>query len=273
MSEDAAGGPTAGKRAGSVSAMTVPSERMARGGIQSVDRAAIVLEFLASEGASTVSAVGQELDVHKSTAFRILNTLAGHGLVEQRSDSTEYQLGHGLVRLAQTVSTTASFSPQVHQACVWLAGECLETVTLNVTEGGESVTIDQILPASSVVGRSWLGRRTPLHCTSPGKVSLGFQPASKNALPPHGSLKRYTHSTITDRKLLAEEIRTTAQRGYALSLEEFEEGLASVAAPVFGADGVMSAQIGVAGPSYRLGGDALEMTIALVQEAGRRASA
>ncbi len=273
MSDEVANQPSAGNRTGSVSAMTAPSERMARGSIQSVDRAAIVLEFLASEGASTVSAVGQELDVHKSTAFRILSTLAGHGLVEQRSDSTEYQLGHGLIRLAQAVPTTASFSPQVHQACVWLAGECLETVTLNVTEGGESVTIDQILPASSVVGRSWLGRRTPLHCTSPGKVSLGFQPASSREQLLRRALKRFTASTITDRKLLSEEITTTAQRGYALSLEEFEAGLTSVAAPVFGADGVMIAQIGVAGPSYRLGGEALEMTIALVQEAGRRASA
>ncbi|MGO2534188.1 IclR family transcriptional regulator, partial [Arthrobacter rhombi] len=114
--------------------------------------------------------------------------------------------------------------------------------------------------------------RTPLHCTSPGKVSLGFQPASIREQLLRRTLKRFTASTITDRKMLGAEIATTAQRGYALSLEEFEAGLTSVAAPVFGADGVMIAQIGVAGPSYRLGGEALELTIALVQEAGRRAS-
>ncbi|HXD27240.1 MAG TPA: IclR family transcriptional regulator [Arthrobacter sp.] len=253
--------------------MTAQSERVARGGIQSVDRAAVVLEFLASAGASTVSAVGQELDVHKSTAFRILNTLLDHGLVEQRADSTEYQLGQGLVRLAQAVPVAHSFSRRVHEACVWLAGECGETVTLNVTEGGESVTIDQILPTTSVVSRSWLGRRTPLHCTSPGKVSLAHQGEALRGQLLAGRLKRYTPATITDRQALARELEATAERGYALALEEFEEGLSSAAAPVYGADGSMIAQIGVAGPSYRLGEDALAAIVVLVQEAGRRASA
>lgn len=253
--------------------MTAQSERVSRGGIQSVDRAAIVLEYLAREGASTVSSVGQELEVHKSTAFRILNTLLDHGLVEQRSDSAEYQLGEGLVRLAQAVPVTHSFNPRVHEACVWLAGECGETVTLNVTEGGESVTIDQILPTSSVVSRSWLGRRTPLYCTSPGKVSLAFQDEAARGRLLAGRLKRYTPATITDRQELAAELESTAERGYALALEEFEAGLTSAAAPVFGADGSMIAQIGVAGPSYRLGDEALASTVLLVQEAGRRASA
>lgn len=253
--------------------MTAQSERVGKGGIQSVDRAAVVLEFLAAEGASTVSAVGQELDVHKSTAFRILNTLLEHGLVEQRPDSSEYQLGSGLVRLARAVPVANGFGPGVHEACVWLAGQCGETVTLNVAEGGASVTIDQILPTTSVVSRSWLGRRTPLHCTSPGKVSLAHQDDATRGQLLAGRLKRYTPTTITDRQTLVRELDTTAERGYALAVEEFEEGLTSAAAPVFGPDGSMIAQIGVAGPSYRMRDDALATIVMLVQEAGRRASA
>ena len=41
-------------------------------GIQSVDRAASILELLARTGSAGVSEVALELDVHQSTAFRLL---------------------------------------------------------------------------------------------------------------------------------------------------------------------------------------------------------
>ena len=51
--------------------------------MQSVDRAVSVLEFLAREGWSGVTEVANGLNVHKSTAHRLLVTLKERGLVEQ----------------------------------------------------------------------------------------------------------------------------------------------------------------------------------------------
>src|SRR5690625_8029293 len=66
-----------------------------RGGIQSIDRAVTVLQYLAYNGSGSVTEVSHELDVHKSTAFRILNTLVGRGLVEQHGETGEYSLEIG----------------------------------------------------------------------------------------------------------------------------------------------------------------------------------
>src|ERR1700754_1258184 len=69
------------------------------GGVQSVDRALSILEVLARIGEAGVTEIAAELDVHKSTAFRLVATLESHGMVEQNEDRGKYRLGVGVLRL------------------------------------------------------------------------------------------------------------------------------------------------------------------------------
>ena len=71
--------------------------------VQSVDRAVSVMEFLSRRGWSGVTEVSRELEIHKSTAYRLLTTLRDRGLVEQDAATEKYRLGFGLVLLARTV--------------------------------------------------------------------------------------------------------------------------------------------------------------------------
>ena len=73
---------------------------MSNSSVQSVDRAIAILEILAREGATRVTDLANALDVHKSTAFRLLTALEQGGLVEQSGDRGRYRLGFGVVRLA-----------------------------------------------------------------------------------------------------------------------------------------------------------------------------
>ena len=243
------------------------------GRIQSVDRAVTILEFLARNGWSGVTEVGDALDVHKSTAFRLLNTLEGRGLVEQHAATGQYHLGFGLVHLARAVIVGPDIAGRARAGCEWLAEHTAETVTLSVLEGDDCVTIDQIISSSAVVSRSWLGQRTPLHCTSPGKVLLAHLDPDRRAEILGGSLKRYTDHTITDTDQLKLVLEQVLADGYATTFEELEEGRASAAAPVLSADGMVVATIEVSGPSYRLGPAELDEVIPLVTEAAERASA
>jgi IclR family acetate operon transcriptional repressor len=56
-------------------------------------------------------------------------------------------------------------------------------------------------------------------------------------------------------------------QGWATTVEEFEEGLNAVAAPVFGTDGAPVAAVSVAGPAFRLRPAELPRTARLVAEA------
>lgn len=243
------------------------------GRVQSVDRAVTILEFLARNGWSGVTEVGDVLDVHKSTAFRLLNTLEGRGLVEQHTTTGQYHLGFGLVHLARAVVVGPDIAGRARAGCEWLAEHTAETVTLSVLEGDGCVTIDQIIAPSAVVSRSWLGQRTPLHCTSPGKVLLAHLDADRRLEILGGPLKRYTDYTITDADQLEAVLERVRTDGYATTVEELEDGLTSAAAPVFSADGNVVATIEVSGPSYRLGPAELSEVVPLVIEAAERASA
>ncbi len=240
--------------------------------VQSVDRAVTVLEFLARNGWSGVTEIGEALDVHKSTAFRLVATLAARGLVEQHAETGLYHLGFGLVHLARAVTVGPDIARRARTWCEWLAERTSETVTLSVLEAGGCMTIDQIVADSTVVSRSWLGRRVPLHCTAAGKTWLAYLPPDEQSEIVAGPHKRFTDRTVVDPEYLAETLGQIRTDGYAIAIEEYEEGLAAVAAPVLAADGHIVATIDVSGPAYRLGEAELSEMTPLVVEAAAHAS-
>lgn len=240
--------------------------------VQTVDRAVTVLEFLARNGWSGVTEIGDALDVHKSTASRLIATLAARGLVEQHAETGLYHLGFGLVHLARAVTVGPDIARRARTWCEWLAERTSETVTLSIYETEGCVTIDQIVAESTVVSRSWLGRRVPLHCTAAGKTWLAYLPPDEQAEIVAGPHKRYTDATVVEPARLAEVLGQIRHDGYTISVEEYEEGLAAVAAPVLAADGHIVASIDVSGPAYRLGEAELADMTQLVVEAAAHAS-
>jgi predicted ArsR family transcriptional regulator len=64
------------------------------GGVQSVDRAISVLEILAQRGEAGVSEVAAEIEVHKSTAFRLLGALETRGLADGRTWQVPPRIRH-----------------------------------------------------------------------------------------------------------------------------------------------------------------------------------
>jgi len=141
-------------------------------GVQSVDRAISVLEILARQGEAGVSEVATEIEVHKSTAFRLLNALESRGLVEQAEDRGKYRLGFGIVRLAGAVSGGMDVTRHSRPVCERLARELGETVNIAVAESHHVVNLDQVRGTPAVTAHNWVGRLTPLHATSSGKVLL-----------------------------------------------------------------------------------------------------
>jgi DNA-binding IclR family transcriptional regulator len=65
-------------------------------------------------------------------------------------------------------------------------------------------------------------------------------------------LPRRTDKTITDPGRLRDELAHIRQQGYATGLEELEEGLHGVAAPVRDHSGEVIAAVSISGPSYRV---------------------
>src|SRR4029079_7892356 len=89
--------------------------------VQSVDRAITILELLAHDGESSVTQIAGGLGVHKSTAFRLLDTLEAHRLVEQVNDRGRYRLGVGNLRLAGATTARLDVVSEARPVCRQLA--------------------------------------------------------------------------------------------------------------------------------------------------------
>ena len=221
--------------------------------VQSVDRALTILQLLAESGELGVTEIAGRLDVHKSTAFRLLGSLEQHRLVEQLGERGKYRLGFGIVRLAGATTARLDLAREGGPVCRRLAGEINETVNIAVMDAGAAVNITQEQGSAAVTAQNWIGQRTPLHATSSGKVLLAWADADALAAVLKAGLERRTPATITDPAALRAELDRIRQRGWACTVEELETGLYSVAAPIRGADGSVVAALSASGPSYRLG--------------------
>jgi len=221
-------------------------------GVQSVDRAISVLEYLAREGESGVSEVAAALEVHKSTAFRLLGALEARGYVEQAKERGKYSLGFGVVRLASAVSGQLDVTRQAGPVCDRLATEIGETMNVAVLEEHYAVHVSQRFGPSAVTTHNWVGQLTPLHATASGKVLLAhLSPERRTQLLRRSALVPYTPHTPTSLAALEKELSRCLERGYAVVREEYEIGLNAIAVPIRDANGSVIASVSASGPAYR----------------------
>jgi DNA-binding IclR family transcriptional regulator len=219
--------------------------------VQSVDRALAILDILARRGEAGVTELAAELDVHKSTAFRLVGALEARQLVEQISERGKYRLGFGVVRLAGATTATLDLPRESQPVCERLVAEFDETVNVAILNDGQATNVTQVHGTAAVTTRNWIGQRTPLHATSSGKVLLAWAPENELTLA-LDTLERYTPKTITSRSKLLTELENVRRRGWGCTAEELEVGLNAVAAPIRGGDGEVVAAVSVSGPAYRM---------------------
>lgn len=222
------------------------------GHVQSVDRAISVLEFLSRNGLSGVTEIAALLDIHKSTAYRLIATLEARGLVQQHAESEKYQLGFGLVTLASSVTAEFDLIRRAQPVCDQLSHDIDETVTLTVLEGDEPIVLHQTIASNSILTADWTGSDTPIHCTAAGKIFLAYMSPRRVQRLLSQPLQQYTPNTLVDRDSLCAQLEAIRLDGYAYTIEELELGLNAVGAPVFAVDGSVAAVLSVSSPAVRL---------------------
>ncbi len=246
--------------------MTASDDGARPAGVQSVDRAIALLELLARRGEAGAAELAAEIDVHRSTTFRLLASLEAGGLVEQTAERGRYRLGFGLVALAGTVAGQMDVSRVGRSVLTALAAELGETINLAVLQEHFAVNVDQALGPAAITTVNWVGRLTPLHCTSSGKVLLASRPTAERLdLIERAAPERFTEATLVGDALLA-ELDAVAEDGHAIAVEEYEVGLTAAAAPVRDRRGRVVAALSVSGPAYRLDRAALAASLDALHE-------
>ena len=154
----------------------------AEAAVQSVDRALLVLEILATLGQAGVTEIAAELGVHKSTVSRLIAVLESRGYVEQASERGKYRLGFAIARLARASSGHLDLVKLSQDVCDALAPDVGETTNLAILDEARIVNIVEAIGPEQITLRTWVGQSCPAHATSSGKVLLaGLEPADVRA--------------------------------------------------------------------------------------------
>jgi DNA-binding IclR family transcriptional regulator len=132
-----------------------------------------------------------------------------------------------------------------------LQEETFETVALAQLVGREGVFVDQLVSSRELKVAIELGRPLALHFGASGRAILANLPAPAREAVLAEPLEAVTPQTPVDSRWLRDELVRVRETGVATSRGEDQPGAASMAAPVFGREGVVGA-MSVCGPAYRL---------------------
>ncbi|MGH3327908.1 MAG: IclR family transcriptional regulator [Streptomycetales bacterium] len=237
--------------------------------IDSVDKALQVLLLLRSRGQLRVTDVSDHLGVARSTAHRLLSTLALRGFVSRDPFTRTYRNGPVLMDIGLASAAAIDIRPQARPHLEALSAELHETVNLVVLEGSSCRFLDGVAGDRPLLTRVRTGTILPAHATSGGKVLLAeLAPHHIRALCRPG-LPRLTEHTIAEGECLQGELRSVRARGYAVNCGESEAGIGAVAVPIRKADGRAVAAVAVSMPAVRMRTATLPDLVAVLRRAAR----
>jgi IclR family pca regulon transcriptional regulator len=145
---------------------------------------------------------------------------------------------------------------------------------VGILDGAEVVYVARSA-SHSIWGTSiTVGARLPAHATSMGKTLLAAkEPAALKEWLRGRQLARYTKNTVAEQRAFMAELAQIRARGFAISNQEFELGLRSVAAPIRSEGGDTVAAINVTAPTALFSEETLKAVIPAVLETAAELSA
>lgn len=221
---------------------------------RTISRAAAILQALkadASPRGVRLTEVAQHSGLEKSTTHRLLAALASEGLVERDLETERYRLGLGLLELGMAVHQRLDIRVEALPILRTLAERAAETIHLGVARGPHVVYVEKVESPHAFQMRSRVGERMPLYSTGIGKAILAYAGEDELATVLTNGLEPRTSHTITDPTELRTELQRIRVRGYSTDMEENEESVRCVAAPIFDHRLSVVGAISIAGPVFR----------------------
>lgn len=211
--------------------------------VKVIERALNMLNCFSKERLSlSLTDIAREIGLPPSTASRILSTLESQGFLFRDEETQRYFLGPSIARLGNLCYSHMDFRRISVPYMIELRELFNESVGLYVANKGYRVCIERIESTHPLKRILNIGDRLPLTRGASGRLLLAYQPQA-----------------IID-ELLAQDPYTSAERleeirelGYSMSRSEREEGVVSVAAPIFDSRHKVVAALNISGPAARIG--------------------
>jgi DNA-binding IclR family transcriptional regulator len=219
-----------------------PAKRQALAGTQTLARGLEVLDAVA-EGATTLVELAGAIGLTRSTTHRLAATLVERRYLDfSRGDG--YTLGPKLLELGYITGRRMDLPRVSREHLVALAAATGDTVHLGMLDGARALYLDKIAGSRRVEISSRIGERQPLRSTGLGKaLILDDDETQWREYYDHEA--RLGNGYDVPLEVWLTRMREYAAQGYAFDLEENEDRIRCVAAPIRDVAGAIVGAISV----------------------------
>jgi DNA-binding IclR family transcriptional regulator len=202
----------------------------------------------------TLTEISKTLEIPKSSALEILNTLVSKEILEIGDEGTKaFKMGWKLLEMTVASLSRYDLHREARPHLEELSRQSGKTVFLAVENRGQMVYLDKVEGTSMIRATATLGARVPMHCGALGKAFLAALPGSKLTEMIGGDkLPSYTKNTITNRNELMREISRIRKQGYAVDNQEYVLDIFCLGAPVYNRLRQPVASISLVEPAYQM---------------------
>lgn len=234
---------------------------------KSLDKALSILsKFAYGHGEWGIRELARELDMSKSTVFRIVQTLENNGFLKKNPVTYRYSIGIELFSLSSAIAHQFDLLDTALPVMHEIVHKCDETVFLHLYKKSDHVVpVYKVECSHRVRYNLELGMMYDIYLTAIGKAVLAHLDEDGINRVLSKKLKRYTEKTITDPTLIREELARIRAQGFAFSYGEQFPDVASVASPILERDGSVLGGISLAIPDPRYDPNKYDLYTSLIR--------
>lgn len=188
--------------------------------------------------------------LNKTTTHRLLRALQSEALIDRNPATGAYCLGAGLMALGVQALASSDLRRRVRPVLRALARETGETATLEVPVEDSMLILDEVAGRHVIGAAGNIGTRWPMHATSTGKAYMAFEEGGLERLG--DKLQPLTSKTLIQRDAFQTQMIDIRRRGFAMTVDELEDGFAAVATVIRGPLGDVQGALSVGGPTQRM---------------------
>src|SRR3979411_1689549 len=238
------------------------------GGVQSVDRALLIIETLAEDDEGyRLTDLAVRTGLSPSTVHRLLTTLEKRRFVQFDRGESTWHIGAQSFAVGSTFVRRRNFVTQALPYLRKLRDQTRETANLAVVDDGAMVVLTRVESREIMRSVTKAGGRVPMVASGLGKALLAtYSEQDVFAIIQRDGMPRLTSKSIVRAGELCKSLHDIRRQGYSVDDEEALIGLRCVSAVVYDDCSEPLAAISVSGKASRVPNDRLPILGKLVQE-------
>ena len=205
----------------------------------------------------TLSEVATRTGMNRAKARRFLLTL--HALGYVRKQQRYFELAPRVLQLGYAFLSANNYRDVIQQHLEDITAETGESSSLGVLDGNDVIYVARSAAKHRLMAITLsVGTRLPAAHTSMGRMLLAqLSDTDLDHFLSSVALESYTDKTVTDVSELRNQIIKARQQGYAISDQELDSGLRSIAVPVYDAKQHLMGAINISTNAARVDLDTL----------------